>query len=123
MAVGEHAQILLAHGRELDSSHDTEKCPTSSLGMDVPRGCLQMRHLLRLLITAHCGTARWVVWKGLEALTPTPIRLVILYETPGNTKVVRKVGLEPTRLMYSASGPKPDASTSFATPASKERAF
>lgn len=59
--VGQHSQVLLAYDEQLDSLDHADECQTPKTGMDVPRGRLQIGSPLRLLITAHCGTARWVV--------------------------------------------------------------
>ena len=39
-------------------------------------GHLQIGCSLRLLITAHCGSARWVVWKGVKTKSPHPYPIV-----------------------------------------------
>ena len=35
---------------------------------------------LRLLITAHCGPARWVVWKGLGTQSPHSYPIAFIKE-------------------------------------------
>ena len=72
LEVGQYPQVVLAYGKQLDTLDLADKWLTPRIGMDVPGGRLQVGSSLRLLITAHCGSARWVVWKGLRI---TPIRL------------------------------------------------
>ena len=70
--MGQHPQVVLAYGEQSGARDDTDKCQTPKIGMDMPGGHLQIRCPLRLLITAHCGSARWVVWKGLRTKSPHP---------------------------------------------------
>ena len=72
LGVGQYPQVVLAYGKQLDTLDLADKWPTPRIGMDVPGGRLQVGSSLRLLITAHCGSARWVVWKGLRIKSPHP---------------------------------------------------
>ena len=65
LSMGKYTPVVLAHSQQLDSGNDTDQCPTPWLWVGMPRGCLQNNALTRLQVTAHCGSARWVVWKGL----------------------------------------------------------
>ena len=69
LGVGQYPQIVLAYGKQLDTLDLADKWLTPRIGMDVPGGRLQVGSSLRLLITAHCGSARWVVW-GLGVKYP-----------------------------------------------------
>jgi len=72
LEVGQYPQVVLAYGKQLDTLDLADKWLTPRIGMDVPGGRLQVGSSLRLLITAHCGSARWVVWKGLRIKSPHP---------------------------------------------------
>ena len=72
LEVGQYPQVVLAYGKQLDTLDLADKWPTPRIGMDVPGGRLQVGSSLRLLITAHCGSARWVVWKGLRIKSSHP---------------------------------------------------
>ena len=72
------SQVVLAYGKQLDTLDLADKWPTPRIGMDVPGGRLQVGSSLRLLITAHCGSARWVVWKGLRIKSPHPYPIPVL---------------------------------------------
>ena len=76
LEVGQYPQVVLAYGKQLDTLDLADKWPTPRIGMDVPGGRLQVGSSLRLLITAHCGSARWVVWKGLRIKSPHPYPIV-----------------------------------------------
>ena len=72
LGVGQYPQVVLAYGKQLDTLDLADKWPTPRIGMDVPGGRLQVGSSLRLLITAHCGSARG----GLRTESPPlPIRL------------------------------------------------
>ena len=58
LEVGQYPQVVLAYGKQLDTLALADKWPTPRIGMDVPGGRLQVGSSLRLLITAHCGSAR-----------------------------------------------------------------
>ena len=73
LEVGQYPQVVLAYGKQLDTLDLADKWLTPRIGMDVPGGRLQVGSSLRLLITAHCGSARWVVWKGLRIKSPPPL--------------------------------------------------
>ena len=80
LGVGQYPQIVLAYGKQLDTLDLADKWLTPRIGMDVPGGRLQVGSSLRLLITAHCGSARWVVWKGLRTESPHPYPIGSLRE-------------------------------------------
>ena len=44
LGMGQHPQILLAHSKQLVTLHNADQRRSLQPGMDVPRGCLQMRH-------------------------------------------------------------------------------
>ena len=99
LGVGQYPQVVLAYGKLLDTLDLADKWPTPRIGMDVPGGRLQVGSSLRLLITAHCGSARWVMWKGLRIKSPHPY--------PICASLPRSVRLRSQKTIPSPSKPRP----------------